>query len=435
MAHVDTVPLCRGARPVRRGRWIVPADKQTALGADDRAGAAVILFAAMEILRRGLPHPPLTFLWTVQEEIGLYGARYGSLGPLAKPALAFNFDGGTIDKVTVGATGGYHVNIHVTGRASHAGVAPEEGINAITIAALAIARLHRGRWLGQIRKGAGQGTSNIGVIRGGEATNVVTPAADLRAEARSHDPAFRRQIVRAIERAFHEAAGEVRSSLGGGGKVRFEGRLDYESFRLSDDDPSVLEAEAAICALGRHPVRVVSNGGLDANWMSARGIPTVTLGCGQSGRTPPPSDWTSTSFSKAAGLRCGWPAAHESPLPTNLRSVPGEGQGEGSLRRRFLRPGGQGEDDFIFLPSTILTGAQLERKPVGAGPAGVEELLQIDHQTIDALRRQHRAPVWFAVSGRLVLRGNCVQDIFARVYIGCSPESSFSPVSSGCCGQ
>ena len=78
MAHVDTVPLCRGARPVRRGRWIVPADKQTALGADDRAGTAAILSAAIEILRRGLPHPPLTFLWTVQEEIGLYGRAFAA---------------------------------------------------------------------------------------------------------------------------------------------------------------------------------------------------------------------------------------------------------------------------------------------------------------------------------------------------------------------
>jgi tripeptide aminopeptidase len=281
MAHVDTVPLCRGARPVRRGRWIVPADKQTALGADDRAGATAILSAAIEIVRRGLPHPPLTFLWTVQEEIGLYGARFCSLGALGKPALAFNFDGGATDKVAVGATGGYRLNIHVSGRASHAGVVPEQGINAITVAALAIARLHRDRWLGRIEKDGRHGTSNIGVIRAGEATNVVTPSAELRAEARSHDPAFRREIVRAIQRAFRDAAGKVRSSLGSRGKVSFEGRLDYESFRLPDDDPSALEAEAVIRALGGHPIRLVSNGGLDANWMSARGIPTVTLGCGQ----------------------------------------------------------------------------------------------------------------------------------------------------------
>ena len=64
-AHVDTVPLCEGVKPVRRGDLIVSADKNTALGADDRAGAAVVLNAALEILRRKLDHPPLTFLWTV----------------------------------------------------------------------------------------------------------------------------------------------------------------------------------------------------------------------------------------------------------------------------------------------------------------------------------------------------------------------------------
>jgi tripeptide aminopeptidase len=281
MAHVDTVPLCRGARPVRRGRWIVPADKSTGLGADDRAGAAAILAAALEIFKRGLPHPPLVFLWTVQEEIGLYGARFGSLGLLGKPAMAFNFDGSSTEKVTVGATGGCRINIHVAGRAAHAGVCPEQGVSAITIAALAIAQLHGDGWLGRVEKDGCTGSANVGVINGGEATNVVTPAAELRAEARSHDPAFRQRIVRAIEQAFRSAAGSVRSSLGVRGKVSFVNRLDYESFRLADDEPSVLEAEAAVCELGGTPRRAISNGGLDANWMSARGIPTVTLGCGQ----------------------------------------------------------------------------------------------------------------------------------------------------------
>ncbi|RPI58202.1 MAG: M20/M25/M40 family metallo-hydrolase, partial [Planctomycetaceae bacterium] len=104
MAHVDTVPLCQGARPIRRGRYIVPADKHTGLGADDRAGTAVLLSVALEILRHDLPHPLLSFLWTVQEEVGLYGARYARLGLLGRPHLAINFDGGAADKVTVGAT-------------------------------------------------------------------------------------------------------------------------------------------------------------------------------------------------------------------------------------------------------------------------------------------------------------------------------------------
>ena len=63
--------------------------------------------------------------------------------------------------------------------------------------------------------------------------------------------------------------------------MKIDGQLDYESFRLPDDEPCVLAAEAAVCRCGGEPVRATSNGGLDANWMTARGIPTVTLGCGQ----------------------------------------------------------------------------------------------------------------------------------------------------------
>jgi len=105
MAHMDTVPLCERSRPVRRGGRIVSANKATALGADDRTGCAAILAAALELLKRKLPHPPLTFMWTVQEEVGLYGARFCSLGKLGNPKLVFNWDGGTPDMVTVGATG------------------------------------------------------------------------------------------------------------------------------------------------------------------------------------------------------------------------------------------------------------------------------------------------------------------------------------------
>lgn len=281
MAHADTVPLCQGARPVRKGKYIVPADKHTGLGADDRSGTAVVLAAALEILEKGLPHPPLSFLWTVQEEIGLYGARYATVGMLGKPKLAFNFDGGAVEKVGIGATGGYRMAIRVTGLASHAGMYPERGISAITIASVAIAQLHAEGWLGKVEKDGRTGTSNVGVIRGGEATNVITPEVEIRAEARSHDPAFRKQIVQAIERAFTKAARAVRNSAGKYGQAEFDGRLDYEAFRLPADDPSVLAAEAAIRRLGTEPIRIISNGGLDANWLTAHGIPTVTLGCGQ----------------------------------------------------------------------------------------------------------------------------------------------------------
>lgn len=281
MAHMDTVPLCVGSQPQLRGRTVRSADKHTGLGADDRAGCAVVLTAALEILRGKLPHPPLTFFWPVQEEVGLFGAHHANLKLLGSPRLAFNWDGGAADKVTVGATGAYRITIEVDGLASHAGGAPEKGVSAITIAGVAIADLYQRGWLGDVRQGNRAGTSNIGVIRGGEATNVVTDHVQLRAECRSHDARFRRQILRAIQQAFVAAARQVRNIQGATGKVRLANRLDYEAFRLPDREPCVLAAEAAVRSVGGQPLRAISNGGLDANWMTAHGIPTVTLGCGQ----------------------------------------------------------------------------------------------------------------------------------------------------------
>jgi tripeptide aminopeptidase len=280
-AHVDTVPICVGSRPVRKGGRIVSADKSTGLGADDRAGAAVLLTTILSLLQEELPHPPLTFLWTVQEEAGLLGARYLRPAKLGKPRLAFNFDGGDPAILKIGATGGYRMTIDVRGIASHAGNRPEEGVSAIAIASLAIARLVDNGWHGLIEKEGRAGTSNVGIIQGGEATNVVTDHVRLRVEARSHDARFRERIVREIRNSFEKAVDAVRNSAGKTGRVQFEGSLDYESFRLATDEPCVAAAAAALKAEGVVAELGITNGGLDANWFTAHGIPTVTLGCGQ----------------------------------------------------------------------------------------------------------------------------------------------------------
>jgi tripeptide aminopeptidase len=188
---------------------------------------------------------------------------------------------GAAEKLTIGATGGYRMDIEVRGLASHAGVCPEKGVSAIAIAALAIADLARGGWHGLVEKGRRRGTTNVGYVHGGEATNVVTDRVALKAEARSHDSKFRQQIVRQIERAFAAAAKEIKSSSGQRGSVRIDGRLDYESFLIDPKHPCVQLAQAAVRAVDREPELAVSNGGLDANWLNAHGIPTVTLGCGQ----------------------------------------------------------------------------------------------------------------------------------------------------------
>ncbi len=281
MAHMDTVPICVGAKPVLKGDVIRSSNSATGLGGDDRAGVAVVLTAALELFRRKLPHPPVTLFFCVQEEIGLYGARYVSANKLGSPKFCFNWDGGEASYVNIGATGDYAIEVEIEGIASHAGVHPERGVSAITIASLAIADLTQNGWHGLIEKGKHRGTSNVGIIQAGEATNVVTPSLSLRAEARSHDPVFRKKIVEAYRKAFDTAAKSVKSSDGKTGRVTFHFDLKYESFRLSSDEPAVSLAKQAVEKIGLTPELCIGNGGLDANWMTAHGFPTATLGCGQ----------------------------------------------------------------------------------------------------------------------------------------------------------
>ncbi len=283
MAHVDTVPLAVGAKPVRDGDLIKSSNPQTALGGDDRAGTAVLLNTLETILKHKLPHPPLTFFWAVQEEIGLLGARHVNLKALGQPKLCFNWDGGAANAAAIGATGAYDLNIGIFGTAAHAGAHPEQGASAIAMASLAIADLTTNGWHGLIVKGKHRGTSNIGVISGGEATNVVTPHVQVRAEARSHDPKFREKIVNAFRDAFMKAATQVCTDSGQPGRIEFRADHKYESFKLATTEACVVAACDAIKSIGLTPETRVSNGGLDANWLTAHGLPAVTLGCGQAG--------------------------------------------------------------------------------------------------------------------------------------------------------
>jgi tripeptide aminopeptidase len=281
-AHLDTVPICVGCKPTRDGDRIVSSDPSTGLGGDNRAGVAVLITALLELLRSKSPHPPLTFCWFVQEEIGLQGSRCMDSKPIGPIERAYNFDGGVPEKLTIGATGGERMEIGIEGYAAHAGIAPESGLNAITLAAHAIHWLSTNGWLGKIQRGDIVGTSNIGVIEGGEATNVVTPSCCLRAEARSHQATARTQIVAAIRGAFQTAVEQIRSQdATRGGRLQFTSRVDYESFRLQEDHPSVRGARQAVAKTNRTPSTAISNGGLDANWLFVHGIHAVSLGCGQ----------------------------------------------------------------------------------------------------------------------------------------------------------
>ena len=286
-AHMDTVPICVGSKPVRRRHdgphadRIESDDPATGLGADDRSGCAAILTAIIERMRRGGGGPPAVVTFLIQEEIGLRGARYLDRDLVGRVDRAFNFDGGDPEKMTLGAPGGQRITMTIQGLPAHAGVAPETGISAIVIAGKAIASLAADGWLGRIERDGGRGTANIGIIRGGEATNVITPTVMLRAETRSHDAEFRQRIVDEIRSRFESAAAAETNQAGDCGRIEFESSIDYESFRLADDHPSLTAARRAIESVGRTPRGEIGGGGLDANWLFRHGIEAVTLGSGQ----------------------------------------------------------------------------------------------------------------------------------------------------------
>jgi tripeptide aminopeptidase len=284
--HLDTVPLCAGAKPKREGNRIV-SDGTTALGGDNRTGCAVLVTLAETLLKHKLPYPPITLLFTVREESGLHGARELKAADLGGATMCFNVDGGRAAELITGAVGQQNWEVEIRGKASHAGVAPEKGISATLVAATALVEAQRGGWFGKVIKPDGSGTSNPGIYGGkdgkaaGDATNVVTDYVYVKGEARSSDEKFAAAIVAGYRDAFRKAGAMVKDAGGEIAEVKFSAEPSYPPFNMPNNEPVLVHAKRAAESIGLKPTTVFSNGGLDANWLVKHGLPTVTIGSGQ----------------------------------------------------------------------------------------------------------------------------------------------------------
>jgi tripeptide aminopeptidase len=284
--HLDTVPLCAGAKPIREGDRIT-TDGSTALGGDNRTGCAVLVTLIETLLKHDIPHPPLTLLFTVREESGLHGARELNPADLSGAVMCFNFDGKLACDLIIGAVAQENWQAEIIGKAAHAGVAPERGISATLVGAIALTEVKRTGWFGKINKPDGYGASNVGIFGGkpgqpaGDATNVVTDYVKLIGEARSPEATFAASISAAYRDAFTKAQQEVTDVDGATAEVKFVNKPSYPSFKLPEDSPAVARSKRAVESLGLTPKTRFSNGGLDANWLVNHDMPTVTFGAGQ----------------------------------------------------------------------------------------------------------------------------------------------------------
>ena len=283
--HMDTVPNAVGCQPrlERENNRIVNEAAGKALGGDNRAGCAVLLNLARELGQLDGDHPPVTLVFFIQEEVGLVGARGLNLSMLGDPlpAMCFNLDGGRADQFVTAVIGSERFTIDIAGIAAHAGAYPADGVSAAVIAAKAIAELDRDGWHGRFEKSAGRGTANVGIVQGGQGSNVVMPAMHILAEARSHDPTFRKRIIDAWQTAFRRSARETTNQHGHSGAVTFGVGPTYEAFSLAETEPAVQTVLKAADQCGIKAKLVSNDGGMDANWIVAHGIPAVTIGCGQ----------------------------------------------------------------------------------------------------------------------------------------------------------
>lgn len=264
-AHLDTVTPGKGVKPIEKGGHIY-TDGSTILGADNKAGVAAILEILRILKEDGIEHPPLRIVFTVAEEFGLQGAK--SLPEKVMNAdLGLTLDGGDIDRVVNKAPSQYSLTATVMGRAAHAGLHPEEGINAIKVASVAIADMR----LGRIDK---ETTANIGVIEGGRATNIVPDKVELKGEARSHDLKKLDRQVEHMERILFKACQKYRARL----KLKVE-RV-YKSFEVKKNSKIMSLVVSGMRASGISPIIKQSGGGSDANIFNEWGIPTLILGVG-----------------------------------------------------------------------------------------------------------------------------------------------------------
>ncbi len=266
-AHMDTVHPCAGIEPVVI-EGIVRSAGDTILSADDKAGVAAILEGVRATLETSEPRPDITVLLTTCEELHLLGS--GALEterlPVGAPCYVLDADGAPGTVIT-GAPRHWAMCASFAGRAAHAGVVPEEGVSTIQMAAAAIAAMPLGR-IDEVT------TANIGIIKGGNATNVVPDSCMVEGECRSLFVDRAEAQKAAMTEALEAAAARF------GGTVQIEWTMSYDAILFDEDDPFVQRIAHAAQAAGLEARFQHSGGGSDANMLTTHGVRAITLGVG-----------------------------------------------------------------------------------------------------------------------------------------------------------
>lgn len=265
--HMDTVFPGKGIQPILKEDGYIYSDGTTILGADDKAGIAALFEAIRRLKEENIEHGDIQVVITAGEESGLVGAKeLDSSLITAKYGYAVDSDG-AVGGIVTAAPFQAKLWTTITGKTAHAGVAPEKGISAITLASKAISAMK----LGRIDE---ETTANIGRFEGGQATNIVCDEVHILAEARSLNKDKLDAQVADMVLIFAETASKF------GGSAKTETQLMYPGFHFEEEHQVVQVAKQAVERIGRTADIKRSGGGSDANVIASFGIPTVILSVG-----------------------------------------------------------------------------------------------------------------------------------------------------------
>jgi tripeptide aminopeptidase len=273
-AHMDTVVPGEGVTPVRRSDRIT-SDGRTILGGDDKSGVAIIMEVLRTAAEQRVAHGGIDIAFTICEEVGLLGAKHLDAGALqARDGLVLDSEHASF-LFTKGPAAD-KLEFTVVGLEAHSGICPERGISAIQVASDAIASMRLGRIDDET-------TANLGVMRGGAATNIVPKEAVVAGEARSLSESKLDAQTAHMRRCFAEAASKHQVTVDG---VTHHARVverierDFPRLDVPDDAPVVRAVFKAAQRVGWSVATRSTGGGCDANVFNQKGLRVANLGTG-----------------------------------------------------------------------------------------------------------------------------------------------------------
>lgn len=264
--HMDTVLPTEGLKPVIKD-GMINSDGTTILGADDRAALAAYIEAIRAIIESGVPHGPIEFILTVNEQPGLVGATYMDYSK-AKSKTGYIFDSsGDVGQIILKGPYSSRIWMELEGNAAHIALNAEEGNSAILIAAEGLSKMR----LGTIDE---ETLANIGIIKGGELTSIIPGSVMIAGEVRSFSKEKLDQQLKHMEEVMQQAVEK------NGGKVTVRIEKKYLGFDIPEDDILTKTAEEAANNIHVKPYLTETLGGADTNVLNENGLTCLTLGLG-----------------------------------------------------------------------------------------------------------------------------------------------------------